>query len=489
MTKNFNWRQVSRVIGKLIIIESGSMLLSAGVAFLYHGPDVRALLETVGISLLAALILIGIGAQGSNKMGNREGYFVVGVTWIVFSIFGMLPFVISGYIPNVTNAFFETISGFTTTGASILNDIEALPHGLLFWRSFTQFIGGLGIIAFSLALLPKFSISGIHLYAAETTGPTKDKLYPKIGETAKLLFLIYVILNVAETLLLRLGGMTWFDAICNSFATISTGGFSTKQASIAAWNSPFIQYVIIVFMILSGINFSLYYFAFNRRFDKVKEDEELRNFLRVLIIATLIITFSLIDFSKAQTFKSIEHLWRDSLFTVSSLMTTCGFCTADYMNWKPLTWVILLLLMLTGASAGSTSGGIKMIRIVIAIKASYYQFKRLVHPNAIIPIRYNKSIVHETILIRVLSFTLFYIIIAALGIIILAISGMGFKESIGSMITCLGGVGPGLGMTGPSGNFFAIPTFSKWFLSFIMLTGRLEIYTFLILFTPAFWRK
>ena len=325
------------------------------------------------------------------------------------------------------------------TEASILNNIEELSHGMLFWRSLTHWMGGLGIIVISLAILPVFSTSGTQLFAAETTGPTKDKIHPKIDETAKRLFLIYVILTGAETILLKLGGMNWFDAVNHSFATIATGGFSTKQASIAYWNSPYIQYVISTFMILSGINFSLYYFGFKNKFGKIKENEELRYYLITLFVFAFIIALSLIDFSKALHFSTIEQAWRDSLFTVSSLMTTTGFCTADYMTWKPLTWVILLLVMLTGASAGSTSGGIKMIRVVISAKACYYEFKRLIHPNAVIPVQYNGHLVREDILTRVLAFTLLYLVVTAFGILTLAMSGMGFLESVGGMITCLGG--------------------------------------------------
>jgi trk system potassium uptake protein TrkH len=276
--------------------------------------------------------------------------------------------------------------------------------------------------------------------------------------------------------------------LCQSFATIATGGFSTKQASIGYWDSGYIQYIITLFMILSGINFSLYYFGLKNKWQKIRENEELRYYLIVLFTFAIIVALSLVDFSKVQSFQTLEKAWRDALFTVTSLMTTTGFVTADYMFWKPLTWVILLFVMLTGASAGSTSGGIKMIRIVISAKAIYYEFKRLIHPNAVFPVRYSKHLVREDIVTRVLAFTLLYLVVAAFGILVLAISGMGFQESIGGLITCLGGVGPGLGLVGPAGNFSYIPDFSKWFLSFIMLIGRLELFTVLLLFTPAFWK-
>ncbi|NDP20322.1 MAG: TrkH family potassium uptake protein [Paludibacter sp.] len=489
MNKEFNLRLVLRMMGSLALVESVILLAVCLIPIIYGENDTSYFFISSIISFTFASGALFLGRNPSAFIGKREGSVIVTFTWIIFSLIGLLPFWLSGSIPTFTNAFFETISGFTTTGASILNNIEELSHGMLFWRSMTHWIGGLGIIVISLAILPVFSTSGTQLFAAETSGPTKDKIHPKINETAKRLFLIYVILTATETILLRFGGMGWFDAICHSFATIATGGFSTKQASIAYWDSAYIQYIIIIFMILSGVNFSLYYFGFKNKFVKVKENEELRYYLILLFIFAIIVALSLIDFSKVQSFTTLERAWRDSLFTVSSLMTTTGFCTADYMNWKPLTWVILLIVMLTGASAGSTSGGIKMIRVVISGKACYYEFKRLIHPNAVIPVRYNGHLVREDVLTRVLAFTLLYLVVAGLGILVLAMSGMGFLESTGGMITCLGGVGPGLGLVGPAGNFADIPEFSKWFLSLMMLTGRLELFTVLLLFTPAFWKR
>jgi len=489
MTKEFNYKLVLRVMGSLALVESAVLLAVCLIPLIYGENDAIYFLVSSGISLAFAGTALFLGRNPSPSIGKREGSVIVTFTWIIFTLIGLLPFWVSGSIPSFTDAFFETISGFTTTGASILNNIEELSHGMLFWRSMTHWMGGLGIIVISLAILPMFGTSGTQLFAAETTGPTKDKIHPKINETAKRLFLIYIILTAAETILLWIGGMSLFDAVNHSFATIATGGFSTKQASIGYWDSAYIQYVISIFMILSGINFSLYYFGFKNKFVKIRENEELRYYLLVLFFFIIVVALSLIDFSKPFSFPTIEKAWRDSMFTVSSLMTTTGFCTVDYMYWQPVTWVILLIVMLTGASAGSTSGGIKMIRVVISAKTCYYEFKRLIHPNAIIPIRYNGHLVREDILTRVLAFTLLYLVTAGFGIMVLAASGMGFLESVGGMITCLGGVGPGLGLVGPAGNFHDIPEFSKWFLSLMMLAGRLELYTVFLLFTPAFWKR
>ncbi len=489
MNKEINFRLIARVFGSLLFVESIALILAFFVSLIYQESDGKFFLITAAISAIAGLFGVSIGRTAKPIIGRREGSLLVTFIWIVFSFFGMLPYWLSGSIPSFTDAFFETISGFTTTGASVLNNIESLSHSILFWRSLTHWIGGLGIIVLSLALLPVFGVSGSQIFAAESAGPTKDKIHPKINETAKRLFLIYVLLTVSETLLLWLGGMTLFDAINHSMATVATGGFSTKQASIGYWDSAYIQYVIALFMILSGVNFSLYYFGFKNKWEKIRTNEELRYYLITLGIFILIVTLSLIDFNRIMDFNTMELAFRKAFFNVTSLMTTTGFGTADYMEWQTFTWIILLLAMITGASAGSTSGAVKMVRIVIVVKYTYYEFKRLIHPNAVLPVRYSGHLVSEDTITKILAFVLLYFMTIASGVFVLSLSGMGFQESIGGLITCLGGVGPGLGLVGPAGNFSGIPEFSKWFLSFIMLVGRLELFTVLLLFTPAFWRK
>lgn len=489
MNKDLNLKLIFRFFGILLLVETTAFLISALIAWYYREEDGFAFLITAGISFTSGMLGVLFGRNASPVIGRREGSLLVTFTWIVFSAFGMLPYLFSGSIPSVADAFFETISGFTTTGASILNNIEDLSHSILFWRSLTHWIGGLGIIVISLALLPVFGVSGTQLFAAESAGPTKDKIHPRINETAKRLFLIYFILTASETILLKFGGMGWFDALCHSFGTIATGGFSTKQASVGYWDSAYIQYVIAIFMLLSGVNFSLYYFGFKNKLNKIRENEELRYYLGALFLFSFMVTVSLIDFSSPISFSTLEKAWRDGFFNVTSVMTTTGFATADYMQWATFTWILMLVSMIIGASAGSTSGAIKMIRIVIVIKYIYYEFKRMIHPNAVLPVRYNGSIVKEDVITRVLSFVLLYLFTIAFGVFVLSVSGMQFQESIGGLITCLGGCGPGLGQVGPAGNFAAIPDFSKWFLSFIMLLGRLELFTVLLLFTPAFWKN
>ena len=489
MKKDFNLKLIARFFGFLLFVETLSLLFTALIAVLYNEADLRWFLISAVISFTAGVILVFLGRGASPVIGRREGSFVVTFIWIVFSLVGMLPFLLSGSIPKVEDAFFETISGFTTTGASILNNIEELSHSMLFWRSLTHWMGGLGIIVMSLAMLPVFGSSGAQLFSTESAGPTTDRIHPKVSETAKRLLLIYVILTAAESVLLRLGGMNWFDSVCHSFGTVATGGFSTKQASIAHWDSAYIQYVITIFMLLSGINFSLYYYGYKTKFSKVLLNEELRAYLIILFLFVIVVTVSIFDFNAVFSFASLEAAWREAFFNVTAIMTTTGFASADYMLWAPFTWILLLVAMIIGASAGSTSGAIKVVRIVLVAKYCYYEFRKLIHPNAVVPVKYNGKIVQADIITKVLAFVILYLFTIAFGIFVLTLSGMPFVESIGGLITCLGGVGPGLGTVGPMGNFSGIPEFSKWFLSFIMLLGRLELFTVLVLFTPAFWKK
>lgn len=489
MIKVINYKIVIKTIGTLLLVESLFILSTLIISLIYKESDWGFFLGTGLGTALLGYILILLGKNASKTMSRREGALIVTFTWTIFSFIGMMPFWLSNSIPDFSDAFFETMSGFTTTGASILNNIEDLSHGMLYWRSLTHWIGGLGIIVISLALLPMFSYSNMHLFGQETTGPTKDKINSKVSGTAQRLWLIYTGLTLALIIALMLGDMYWFDAVCNAFGCIATGGFSTKQASIAYWPSAYIQYMIILFMILSGINFSLYYFAFKRKFEKVIYNEELKWFIIMVFGFSFIVTGSLIDWNAVNTFSSFEKAFRDALFQVSSCMTTTGFVTADYMLWKPITWFIIIIVMLIGSSAGSTCGGIKVVRIVIVFKYMYYEFKRMIHPNAIIPITYSREVMKNDVVTRVLAFTLLYLFVVAFGFIFLSISGMGFLESLGAMVTCQGGVGPGLGMVGPAFSFSEIPTISKWFLTIVMLTGRLELYTVLLLFTPVFWKK
>ncbi len=481
-----NTRIILLIMGLLLVVEGVFMLISAGVAAYYGEYDLPAFLWTSIISIILGLVLRYFNRNAVKDIGKREGYLIVTTTWVLFSFVGLLPFYLSGAIPSFTDAFFETMSGFTTTGSSILNDIESLPHGVLFWRSMIQWLGGMGIIVLSIAILPLLGVSGMQLFAAEVPGPVPDKLHPRIADTAKRLWFIYLGYTLAETLLLWLGGMTFFDAICHSFTTMATGGYSTKQASIAFYTSPFIQYVIIAFMLIAGINFSLSYLAIHGKIKSVIKDEEFKYYIGIIFVISLVVA---IVIYMSENNISIEKSWRDALFQVVSLITTTGYATADYLLWaKPLI-IIMFLLMFVGGSAGSTGGGIKVVRIVLLIKNAHYELKRLIHPNAVIPVRFNNKAVSSNIIFNVLAFIVIYFIIVGISTFIMSIMNYDLDTSIGAVATCIGNIGPGLGKVGPASNFADIPDFGKWFLSFLMLIGRLEIFTVLLLFAPAFWKN
>jgi trk system potassium uptake protein len=480
-----NVRIIFRVLGLLLLIEGVAMLLALIVSVLYREYDQSAFLISSGINILLGIIILYLTRNARRDIGRREGYIIVSLVWIVFSFFGSLPYVISGAIPNFTNAFFETISGFTTTGSSILADIEALPHGILFWRSMTQWLGGMGIIVLSLAILPVFGIGGMQLFMAEVPGPTPDRISPRIRQTAKTLWGIYLIFTVAETLLLWVAGMELFDAVCHSFTTMATGGFSTKQASIAYWSSPAIQYIIIVFMFLAGTNFTLSYLAIKGRFRRVFTDEEFKYYGLFVIGFTLVIFTGLIISSNI----GLEQAFRDSLFQVVSIMTTTGYATVDYLLWSPVLTVIIFALFFFGGSAGSTGGGIKIMRIVLLLKNSYYELRRMVHPQAVIPVKFNKHSVEPKIITNVLAFFMFYFVIFGFSTVIFSLIEPDMESAMGAVATSLGNIGPGLGNVGPAENFMHIKPVGKWFLSFLMLLGRLELFTVLVLFSPAFWKE
>jgi len=473
------------MLGLLLLIEASFMFLSTIVGVIYEDSAVTALFVSTSITVTVGIILMVLGRNATKDFGKREGYIIVAMTWIVCSIFGLLPFYLSGAIPNITDAFFETISGFTTTGSTILNDIEALPPSLLFWRSIIQWIGGMGIIVLTLAILPALGFGGSSLFAAEVPGPTPDRLRPKITATAKRLWGIYLSLTLVEALLLRLGDMDWFDAICHSFTTMATGGYSTKQASIGYWSSPFIHYVVTIFMFLAGMNFTMTYFMAHFNFVKVWKNEEFRWYTVITLGFILIVTVGIF----LSQHLGIEESFRVAAFQVVSIITTTGFATADYLLWIPFLSSLLILLFFIGGSAGSTGGGIKVMRILILLKDSLFELKRILHPRAVIPTRFNGKSIAPDIVNNVFTFTVIYIIIIIVSIPIMSAVGLDFDTAFGAIITSIGNVGPGLGSVGPAETFAHIPAFGKWYLSFLMLLGRLELFTVLVVLTPAFWKQ
>ncbi|MBQ8874757.1 MAG: TrkH family potassium uptake protein [Bacteroides sp.] len=481
-----NVKMIYRILGCLLFIEATFMVLCTLMSVYYQEDDLSAFIFSTLITTGAGIPLVYAGKGAERKLSRRDGYIIVTFAWIIISIFGTLPYYISGYIPNITNAFFETMSGFSTTGASILNNIESLPHALLFWRSLTQWIGGMGIVIFTIAVLPIFGVGGVQLFAAEATGTKLDKVSPRISVTAKWIWTIYLGLTIAATVALSLGGMSVFESVCHAMSTTATGGFSTRQGSIAAFNSSYIEYVILIFMFLSGINFSLLYLFFLKgKVRKLFQDTELKWYISTVLFFTVLITIGLLISSSI----SIEEAFRKASFLVVSLQTTCGFITADYMQWAPPLWMLTTIITYCGACAGSTSGGIKCIRSVIMARIAKNEFKHIIHPNAVLPVRVNRTVVSSTTKSTVLSFMVVFLLLVFAGWFTMMVIGLDFDDAYSVVISSLANVGPGIGMCGPAFSWDALPDAAKWLSTLFMLIGRLELFTVLLLLTPGFWRK
>ena len=481
----FNLRLIGNILGLLLFLNGSFILLCIPFSIYYNEPWLPILASGL-ITSAAGAVLWYLTKKNKNKeLRKKDGYLIVTLGWFFMSLFGTLPFVLSGAIPDFTDAFFETISGFTTTGASILTDIESTPKGILFWRSLTQWIGGMGIIVLAVAILPLLGIGGMQLFIAEAPGISPDKMKPRIKDVAKRLWLIYLGLTFAETLLLMAGGMTFFDSINHGLTTMATGGFSTKNASVAHYDSAYIQYVIIAFMFLAGTNFTITYYGLKGKFRKVWENEEFRMYIIIVSLLAVIISF----FVFSHDWAGFEKSFRDSLFQVVSVITTTGYVTADYTTWAPFVTIIFFLIMFLGASAGSTAGGIKVVRHTLLFKNSFLEMKRQLHPSAVIPVRLNNSAVSRDITYNVLAFVMIYLLTFSVGVFLISFTGEDFNTTLGAVATTLGNIGPGLGEVGPVNNFASITPFGKWVLSFLMLLGRLELFTVLILFNPNFWKK
>ncbi|MEH6407681.1 MAG: potassium transporter TrkG [Leeuwenhoekiella sp.] len=486
-------------MGLLLLCNGGFMLISAIVGYFYDTIDIALNIAMAGLlTIMTGAVLMFFTRDHKKEIQKREGYIVVTFGWLFMSFSGCLPYMFSGAIPSLTNAFFETMSGYTTTGSSILNDIEAMPNGILFWRSTTHWIGGMGIIVLTIAILPLLGIGGMQLFAAEAPGPSADKLHPRITDTAKRLWLIYFGYTVAETLLLKLAGMSFLDAINHAMSTLSTGGFSTKNASVAYWNDkPLIQYILILFMFLAGANFVLSYFAFKGKLRRIWQDEEFKLYSTFIIgftlLATLVIIFqadvSISSIDHPMVWGKVESAFRHGLFQVISVITTTGFVSADFTLWTPFLTVIFFGLMFIGGSAGSTSGGIKVMRHLITIRNGIMEFKRTLHPNAVLPVRYNGKAVPQNIVFNILGFFILYLLAWIIGACGFAALGLDFASSLGGAASSLGNVGPAFGALSPVNNFDSLPDLGKWWCSFLMLIGRLELFTVLILLTPFFWRN
>jgi len=475
--------------GNILYVLSG-LLFILSASFLF--PLLFSISLRDGLHFLFAFQMIGMFGLAfllrhlfpkPTELSLREGFLAVSLTWVLCSLLGALPFMISGAIPSLTDAFFETMSGFTTTGASILTDIEALPRSLLVWRSTTHWLGGMGVIALAVAILPALGVGASQLFKAEAPGPIKEKISPRISETAKLLWIVYLLFSVVETLLLMLGGLDFFESLCTTFGTMATGGFSPRNASIAAYNSPYIDYVVIVFMFLAGANFNLHYWALRGKITAYR-DSEFRFYTSVTLLAVGIIVFAR---WVAGTLWS-ESMIRSSLFQTVSVVTTTGFITDDYEAWPLVTQIILLLLMFIGGCTASTGGAIKNVRVYVLFKYLLSELKKVFHPHGVFPVKVRDKSLADSTVSNIVGFIILYILLFVLGVLCMAGMGLDLATSIGSVAATLGNIGPGLGEVGPVDNYSAVPILGKWVLSFMMLAGRLEIFTVLVLLMPRFWR-
>lgn len=487
-----HYRPIVKVLGFLLMLIGLLMTTAFPVGLYFDGPDGWPLLWSALICMATGGVLLLVRLPKGNTIRKREGYLIVALGWLVMVTFGMLPYLWSGTIPSVADAFFETVSGMTTTGATTLTDIEALPKGILYWRSLTQWIGGMGIIVLTVAILPILGIGGIELFAAEAPGPTSDKVHPRIRETAKRLWLIYVGLTAAEAVLLWIQGMSPYEAVNHALTTMATGGFSTRNDSIAAFPDPLMQYTIIFFMFLAGTNYTVLYFGVTGRFRQMWRNEEYRTYLSLTLglglIVTIVAWMNTGGLPDEHGHASLEATFRAALFHIVSLMTTTGYVTTDYTTWSPGLSMLFFVLLFFGASAGSTAGGIKIIRHLVFFKNSFLEFKRLIHPKAIVPLKIDGKVVAPRIMTHVIIFLLLYILTFIIGALVIASMGYDFETTVGAVATSLGNVGPGIGSVGPVDNFAHLSASAKIVLSMIMLLGRLELFTILVLFTPYFWR-
>ncbi len=476
----------------LILRTQGMLLLFLGLAMTIPGITALCYSEDTYMSffpaaistILTGILLLGFFKPLKKQISHREGFLIVALGWIFATFFGSLPFIFDSTFPSFTDTYFETVSGFTTTGATVLTDVEILPKSILFWRSMIQWLGGMGIILFSIAILPLLGIGGMQLYKAEVPGPVLEKLTPRIAETARSLWKIYIFLSVSQVMLLMFFGMDLFNAVCHSFTTMATGGFSTKNRSLESFNNPGLEIVCIIFMFAAGINFSLHYRLFNGKIKSFFKDREFLTYFSILFITTIFISLCL--YANGQTFS--ESLL-DSAFQTTSIMTTTGYSNTNFDQWPAFSTILLFILMFIGGSAGSTGGGIKCVRIMLLLKMVYREFITMIHPHAVTSVKIAGKSVSQTILRSICVFVVCYLLLFIFGSLFMSLCGLDFLTAVSSTAASLGNIGPGLSGVGPYENYQFIPDFGKWVLISLMLLGRLEIFTILIIFIPEFWKK
>ena len=493
-----NNKLIFYILGLLLVFNGFAMLMASLVSYLTQDGVFNEIFFSSLVVVVAGWFIMLFSKNNNRKIHKRDAYFIVILGWLIMVLSGMVPYISTGSITSFSNIFFETMSGYTTTGSTVINDIESLPESIIFWRSMTHWLGGMGIIVLAIAILPLLGIGGMQLFSAEAPGITGDKIHPRISDTAKRLWLIYVGLTLLETLLLKVAGMSLFDAINNSMSNIASGGFSSKNESIGFWNdSPLIQYIVIFFMFLAGTNFVLIYFGILGKFKKIISDTEFKwyvSFITTFVLITTLILFFNVDLNSTsvehpQVYGKFESSFRHSLFQVVAIVTTTGFVTGDFISWTPFLTMLFFGIMFLGGSSGSTSGGVKVLRHLILIKNGFLEFKRSLHPNAIFPLRHNNHVVEKPIIIHVLAFFILYLILFIIGAGVLSLLGLDFESAIGGAASSLGNVGPALGTLGPTSTFAGLPEIGKFWCAFLMLVGRLELFTVLIFFSPDFWKS
>jgi len=479
-----NIRMILKILGFLLVIEAACMLPCLLVSLIYKEHDFIAFAITIAVLLTAGVSLYSIRAKNTN-LYSRDGVAIVSMGWIIISLSGSLPFILSGAIPSFADAFFECVSGFTTTGSSILREIESLPKGILFWRNFTNWLGGMGVLVLTLAILPRAGATTFQIMKAESPGPNPDKLVPRMAQTAQILYSIYLGMTVVLIVLLIIAGMPVYDSLVHAFGAAGTGGFSSRNLSVGAYNNIFAEVIITVFMFLFGVNFTLYYYALKGNIKSLFKDEEFRFYAGIVIISIILITVNL----TGPVYGSIGESLRHASFQVSSVITTTGYSTYDFNLWPTFSKAILVLLMFIGASAGSTGGGIKCIRVLVLLKTVRREMKKVLHPRSVNTVQVSGRNLDDGVMSGVTSYFYAFFLVFVVSILLISLDGKDLITTFTSVVATISNIGPGLGSVGPMGNFAEFSDFSKFVLSFTMLFGRLEIFPMMLLFTPSFWRR
>lgn len=482
-----NYKIISKILGSLLFIEAFLLLMCLGVAVFYNEDDILSFAVAVGVTMFFGFFLRFFGRDAENRMSRRDSFLVVTLAWSVFSLFGTIPFLTGGYLDSFTDAYFETMSGFTTTGATIIDDVEALPHGILFWRSLTQWIGGLGIVFFTITILPSMVGGSIKVFAAEATGPFKSKLHPKLSMSARWIWMVYLVISIGCMLSYKACGMNWFAAVNFAMSSTATGGFSIYNLSTETFHSASLEYVTTFFCFLSGANFTLLYFTVAKlNFKQLFRDSEFKLYLFLVLGFTAVIMYELIT----KNGYDVEHAFRSAIFQVVSFITTTGLFNDDAAKWPHVTWVVLALCMFIGACAGSTSGGFKCVRGLMTLKILRNEFRQRLHPNAVLPLKVTGQNVPDRYRVSLLAFLTAYLLLCLIISVTMILEGIDNTNAITITLSSLGNVGPTLGIEiGPTMSWSILPDLAKWTCSLMMLIGRLEIFTVLVIFTPSFWKE